>query len=385
MSADDKQVLDDFTKKSLLLKVENSRNRRAEVVLKDICGKDETTFGAEGSKLRRNIQTFWGNVKRQTIRSYVHRLKKEGIVIGSGTRQELLEQGTAPSPPTPADSFEEDTANDTAETEENTAEQDTKEEAVTEAGHKDEEIEIFTPLAKALQEFHDLSLSSRGRVAYSSPPTTSSARRTLNFEGMASSDASSDEKSFKGSKANPHIINVDTRWPERHHGFDIEFIDRIEHLDHILQGYHIRRNVSVADAANFEATMFTTDGLKDRAVLIKGPSRSSWYSDVDVYHRRADHCENTKEKHASTVEAIQKDEGRWFQYWLLIFSKDVVLENSVLSAGDPMNVKVGKIGVRKDIDGNTCLSSFVNWRIAVRGGGFRKTWIPEESVSDMFA
>jgi hypothetical protein len=197
------------------------------------------------------------------------------------------------------------------------------------------------------------------------------------------SEATSPEL-FEGSRSNPYIIRVDTNFPERHREFDVEYVDRIQHGEYVRQGYHIRANVSVADAGLFEATMFTGNGLNDRAMLIKGPCRSSWHSQVDEYHRRSGFCENTKEKHANTKDVIKTDESRWFHYWLLIFPVGIVLDNVILS-GDPIHITMERIGVKNTIDGTDFRSSFVYWRIAKREGGFRKKQAKKESVSDMFA
>ena len=86
---DNKILLDEYTKKNLLLRIEKTNSPRIEVYLKGVCGQDVLCFGAEGSKVRRQVQQYWNNVKRQSIRSYVRRLEQYGIVIGDGTRREL--------------------------------------------------------------------------------------------------------------------------------------------------------------------------------------------------------------------------------------------------------------------------------------------------------
>jgi hypothetical protein len=192
---EDKRVLDDFTKNNLLLIIERP-----------------TTLA---QKSRRAL--FWnGGVKGAAIRSYVRHLERYGIVIGDGTRRELQEQGTAPSPSsTPSDSFEEETAEKTAE---ETAEEET---AAAEAG-RNEEDDILSPLlAKAVQNFQDLSICR-------SPPT-SSARRTLHFETMASSDEPSSGATAypQGSRCNPYVIKVDIKFPENNREFEVTFIPRI--------------------------------------------------------------------------------------------------------------------------------------------------------------
>jgi hypothetical protein len=86
------------------------------------------------------------------------------------------------------------------------------------------------------------------------------------------------EASLLGSRLNPYIINVNTKYPKRDINFDIDYVDwiqqgveRIQHGDFVRQGFHIRSNVSVSDAALFEATMFNGRNghvLNDRAVVV---------------------------------------------------------------------------------------------------------------------
>jgi hypothetical protein len=72
MSDDKQQVLNNFTR------IEKSNNLCTEVSLKETCDQDVLSFGMEGSKLRQQVQLFWNNVKRQSIRSYVRRLERGG-------------------------------------------------------------------------------------------------------------------------------------------------------------------------------------------------------------------------------------------------------------------------------------------------------------------
>jgi hypothetical protein len=142
-------------------------------------------------------------------------------------------------------------------------------------------------------------------------------------------------------------------------------------------------NVSVADAALFEAMMFTTDGHRDWAMLIKGPCCSSWHITVEDYHQHSVFCENTKEKHLNTMEAINMDKARWFHYWLLIFPENVVLDN-VIILGDPIHVVMERIGMKKDVNGTECRSSFVYWSISKWDGGFHKKQRPRRKLSVIY-
>lgn len=68
----------------------------------------------------------------------------------------------------------------------------------------------------------------------------------------------------------------------------------------------------------------------------KGPSRSSWYSNVDDYHCRG-FCDETKDSHTSTASKIKANKERGVQHHLLVFEEAVTLDNVIIS-GDPIHV-----------------------------------------------
>jgi hypothetical protein len=177
--------------------------------------------------------------------------------------------------------------------------------------------------------------------------------------------------SFLGSRANPHIIHVDPEFPERHREFDIEFVKRMKHGNYSRSGFHIRTEVGLEDPDLWSAAMYQEAGYTNRAVLVKGPSSSCWYGNVEQYHRHA-FCTETQVAHASTVSKLAYDKNdRRDQYWLLVFKEDVVLDNVIFS-NDPVDVEKKSIGLKKDIRGVECRSSMVYWVIAKKHGGFRR-------------
>jgi hypothetical protein len=133
---------------------------------------------------------------------------------GDGTRQELQEKGAALSPSaTPSDSFEVETAEEIAK---DTAEEEI---AATQAGRNEEDNILSPLLAKAVQDFQDLSISH-------APAPTSSARQTLHFETMASSnEPSSGATAYaQGTPSNPYVIKVDIKFPENNQEFEVIFV-----------------------------------------------------------------------------------------------------------------------------------------------------------------
>jgi hypothetical protein len=205
MHEEKEEESDDFTKRSLLTKIEKSSTSRQDVDLKQICNQDVVTFAEPGTRfVRRTVQIWWHNIKRQSIRDYTRRLEREGNAIGDASRRELDELGAAASPPTPSDSFAEETAEET--TEETT----------------EETADILTP-------FQDLSIrpSSEGRaVSFGSPPADSSIKRILNFD---INKMNRTQDSGDGTKARPFRKYVDVTRPEVSRLFYILAVVNMKH------------------------------------------------------------------------------------------------------------------------------------------------------------
>jgi hypothetical protein len=383
---DNKPVLDDFIKKSLLQRIEKSNLRRSEVDLKQVCDQDKLTFGLEGDSLRRLIQiSFWANVKRQSIRNYVARLKEYGIEIGFGTRQELQEQATAASPPTPSDSFEEE------ETAEDTTAEDTAEEETTaiEADHKEKD-DILSPLQQTLRLqslLQDLSLSSKEpSVTFESPPD-SSARRTLDFETMSSSEKPSSGAILAGgSRGNPYVIPVDSKHPENNREFEVTVVPRIIHGGWSRPGIVIRKQIGIPDEPEWLASMYRKAPYdkKDRAILIQGLKRSSAYEDWETFNRRKDHCESLKEMMTNTSAALVSDKDRKICYFLLVFDEEIELDNVIIS-GDRNEIEKRSIGCKSTTDGISTATMFVYWRVAIVDGGHRIDQKVNTTAANAFA
>jgi hypothetical protein len=375
------EVLDEFTKKNLLLRIEKSHIPRTEVVLLDVCDNDVTSFGKVGSNERRQVQHFWNNIRRQSIRTYVIRLKQYGIAIGDGTRLELEQQGRAPSPSTPEDTTAEETAQD-------------EETSATEAGrNKEDNINILlTPLAKAVQ---DLSLSSRGRFSSCRSPPTSTSRRTLHFETMASSEepsfgsnepSSSGAKVYpQGSRGNPYVIKVDIHYPESNREFEVTFVPRIIHAGWSREGFCIRKELGISEESYWSASMYREPPyhFTNRAILIQGLKRSLAYEDFDQFNRRDNHCVSLKEMMINTSEALTGNDERKLAFYLLVFPEDIELDNVVLS-GDAKEIEKNKVGNKYTFEEIDTAVMFVYWMIATRNSGHRIKQNKAASTSSAF-
>jgi hypothetical protein len=298
--------LEVWIEKGLAQAIEDSGKSRNKISLKDICNSAPSVFGEKGDIKRRAIQHHFANIKRKSIRSWALTLDNFGIPHGAATILELRNLDSQPSPesvateasppsspprllprspPTPSPPSR------------------------TEASHMASDEDILTPLKSA---FRNLSVASP-QVMRTPPP--SSTRGNMSYtpgtpspwhENRSSVDESSDISKMIGSKFNPHVINVNIEYPEMNLMFDVQFVKDFKHGDFVRSGFHIRAQTSVKDIDTWAATMYQGPGYENHsAVLIKAPSRSSWFDNVADYHRRTGYCKETKEAHVTTASMIK--------------------------------------------------------------------------------
>jgi hypothetical protein len=68
----------------------------------------------------------------------------------------------------------------------------------------------------------------------------------------------------------------------------------------------------------------------NRLVRLKGPSQNGWFRNSERYHKNLT-CASTKNVHQATEIEIERDDDRKSSYWLIVFPKDVVLDNHIFS------------------------------------------------------
>jgi hypothetical protein len=238
--------------------------------------------------------------------------------------------------------------------------------------------DIITPLKASFRGMAVSPMLSR------TPPST---RRNISYNPATPSslhDRSSVAESsdaMLGSKSNPHMIFVNPEYPEKHMQFDIQHVESFKQGDFVRSGFHIRAQTSVQDKHIWDATMF--NGYETRsAILIKAPSRSSWFDNVTSYHRRGE-CAQTKDAHSSTASKIKTDSDRGVQYHLLVFGEGMILDNGVLS-DDPKCIVKKSIGLTETVGTTEFRTMMVYWVIAKRDGGYRANEETEETVDDLF-
>jgi hypothetical protein len=214
----------------------------------------------------------------------------------------------------------------------------------------------------------------------SSPPRVF---RPVSSTGTPSStSASASDDNCPGSRTNPRTLMVDVVHLERNDVFDIEGVPRMEKGGWARAGYHIRTQIGLDDIDAWSA--FMDPEMPDRAIVVRGRSRSSaCNASLESCHRDS-FSADAKSKHLKTREDIQKDPSRLTTYYRIIFDTD--LDNVILS-GDGVEVSKHSVGVKhmagqdKDVE---CLAMFAHWEVALKGVGHKLEAETKKNLKDAF-
>jgi len=412
--------------KQLLLDVENTGKSRQEVILHYICDDCERFYGDPASDLRRAYQKKWQYFKKLETQAYVSLLLKFGVKPGAGTQreQEIAEEQASdidlssilddlslqgdPSTPPRTTAFQSPASQSSQRTTRTTffqspASQSSQRQTHTPPPHPP------TMSDPSFKSDHQAGGQSGGGIPDSigqaggqsgggipdsigqsgggipgsiGPDSKEPAVSTL----FPTSCGSEGVPGGEGTKSKPFTIQVNTAYPERNREFDIERIGNMEDRSYSRDGFHIRtRSIPIADEPYWEATIPEGyEGLKNRVVLIKGPSKDYWLSKTETYHssKISSSCAGTKIAHNATQIAIKDNEDRKFIYFLLVFPKDIILDNTIFSNDDTVVKKgVAPMQVEKDETlGRKIYGLSVFWRIAVKHGGRRVKDAEEEEI-----
>ena len=262
--------LDLFVRKALLQRVEEKGDRREISDLKLICDFDPQTFGISGSKQRRSIQKYWGYLKRTSFSNYTRTLERLEIEPGSGTRRCMLNMSYI------SEGNDEDFLVD----------EGTPDDVLLETGSNFlyTETEPTKTITKDATGEKDLSFISP-KSTKKTVPTDQFANLSIKsgslFSPVRNCQPSSSHR--PGTKMNPHIISVDTRFPEAHREFHVEEVDCIEHEHWAVKGYHIRTDVGCNNKKEWVAKMVKYNGEENKAILIKGKTRKLCYSELATH------------------------------------------------------------------------------------------------------
>jgi hypothetical protein len=74
--------------------------------------------------------------------------------------------------------------------------------------------------------------------------------------------------------------------------------------------------------------------LIGRAIMVKGPSRSYWMSDIGMYNQQKGDCQITKNALEKTDTAIKANPSCQKSFYLIVFLKGIMLDNYIFSSND---------------------------------------------------
>ena len=90
--------IDPLVERSFLAAIERRNLPLEEIVCVHVCDTNVELFGGPGSDIRRELQYYFKNLKRRSIRSYVQLLDRFAVRHGEATARLLALEGRIPSP-----------------------------------------------------------------------------------------------------------------------------------------------------------------------------------------------------------------------------------------------------------------------------------------------
>ena len=183
-----------------------------------------------------------------------------------------------------------------------------------------------------------------------------------------------------GTKENPYITFVDSRFPERNggmFGYEVTFVSDIQFNNFKRQAYKIRANTTPMDYEAFKMYIPSTDEytqFANRCTLLKGPSRLFWHRHNSIFEDTVGNFLDAATKSAFQRDTlkVERDETRWNAYCLFVFPVGTILDNNIFS-GASKHVKVEQLPVKltanhKENKFNKQMNEFkLIWTIGVAG------------------
>jgi hypothetical protein len=379
-------LMDPMITKELLQCFESKNQTREDFDLKGLCDDQPLLFGERGSDKRRLVQKRWNRIKAKTPLSYLKFLHSfPGVVLGRTTLKETQEARKR---------------NDMTKSTDLASDTSSHSSTPSEMDHR-----YSSPLPSHGQPTHNLRSSKHTppRSFKNTPPRSplvpehigiglgqfsstkhdtpqSSCQHVFGATSALVPPASSSLvelswSSFQnGTIDNPWVRPVDIRYPERNAEFDIQFVEQMSHGVYERKGFHIRKTVVTFDWDLYEASIPSNYPLElsRRLILVKGPSRSFWENNSDMYHGTGMvDCDMTRKAHTATEILLEKNHARQWQYWLLVFPQGTVLDNQIFSEDEdiiPMEGNPVMSDGKTNDFGKDIRGMVVYWCIAVAGG-----------------
>lgn len=189
-----------------------------------------------------------------------------------------------------------------------------------------------------------------------------------------------------GTRAHPFIIKANFQFPERNSGLDIVEVPLIEFEDHTQTAFKLQKVIDPPDFEKWELSIPPSDflpaeyGLEDSCLLLEGPSQSFWACDTERFYERCVTCAPSKAVHQA-AEVAATDVKRRHSYWLIVFPKEVKLDNAIFS-GNGNAIVDAEVVVLKHVDfesSTALLGCAIVWRIGL--GGVTSTHHQEGSTT----
>lgn len=365
------------TEKALLHAIEKRNQHRDETVLSEVCDSNVELFGTPGSQQRKDVQEYWKNAKRRSIRSYEKLLGKWGVALSETTKMLVHAEARMPSPVnSPGFSDIDELCGG-------------MQDSLTLKPFETPPHSKATP-GSARAAFGTLSGPTPGSANFGSSAGTSFGRASNPVNNstwfsnnspppyLTSSFDTCSSETFQGSLQNPFVIHADVEKPERSFPFDVVFVPRIEHNGWAREGIDIRINVGVGDAPFWSAWMSSSN-----SIMVRGRSRSSAYDALQSYHRK-EPLSDIAAVHTKVCEEVAKDPSRQALHWKI--NVGFSLDNMILS-GDTLKIVMQETGVTYNAASDEkikCLAYFVSWRIAIKAKGHQIKGGSKKKLSDAF-
>lgn len=374
--------------KALLKTIEKKNVPRNQVNVGKLLDSNVEVFGKSGSQLRRELQTHWYNIKRQSIRRYHERLLTYAIRPSAATMQELSKEGRCPSPESAVTmdvgsiNSGDDGAFDLLIKDFSKSLQVATPPRQQPSMKKHEKQVLpsspcfesnlankfgFLPSQMTANQKPTGPLFSGSHV---SPPATIHTG-TMAAPSPAPSVASASSASFSyatlgseynktGTEYNPEVIQIDLKFPENHYPFLVE-----RNPKRVCNGWnretlHIKKVIAVSEMNGCWRAKVEADG---KAIIIQGPSVDGNFHLLAQNPSPADVETDIKHVSRDTLEKIEQSPIRKWKYWKLVLPSDWVLDNVCLSASKS-DVALNIEACTKVVEGVEVNIPFAQWEIA---------------------
>ena len=157
---------------------------------------------------------------------------------------------------------------------------------------------------------------------------------------MATATTLASDRRFGGA-ANPYLVHFDMDHPEAHMGFIVGRFDNVTHDNRVMDVIRIFYSVFPGDENLCQAVIPTDEevGLEflGNSVLVKVPALPFLATQIRAFNANTptnNQCAATITQLNVNKLAMVKDEKRHYNHYLIVFPKEISLENYMLSSSD---------------------------------------------------